>query len=36
MATPNHYPPGSRDADIFEALQPGPVEVSLILEFPEE
>jgi hypothetical protein len=33
---PNLYPPDSRDADIFEALRPGPAEVSLIVGFPEE
>jgi hypothetical protein len=36
METPNSYPPGSRDADIFAALQPGPVEISLIVGIPEE
>lgn len=28
------FPPGSRDADIYDALRPGPAEISLIVRFP--
>ena len=31
----NPYPPGSRDADIYDALQPNMREISLIVQFPE-
>lgn len=34
IAGANPYPPGSRDADIFEALQPDHAEISLIVGFP--
>ena len=30
----NPFPPGSRDADIYDALRPGPAEISLIVRFP--
>lgn len=30
----NPYPPGSRDADIFDALSPGFEEISLLVRFP--
>lgn len=30
----NPYPPGSRDADIYAALQPTPEQLSLIVQFP--
>lgn len=30
----NPYPPGSRDADIYAALQPTPEQLSLIVRFP--
>lgn len=30
----NPYPPGSRDADIFDALTPGFEEISLLVRFP--
>lgn len=30
----NPYPPGSRDADIFDALTPSLAEISLIVRFP--
>jgi hypothetical protein len=31
----NPYPPGTRDADIFDALRPGPADISRIIRFPE-
>lgn len=31
----NPYPPGSRDADIFDALMPGFEQISRMLSFPE-
>jgi len=32
----NPYPPGSRDADIYAALQPTPEQISLIVQFPAD
>jgi hypothetical protein len=32
----NPYPPGSRDADIYSALQPTPEQISLIVRFPAD